>query len=103
MKLIIDLVVAGGLKMMNYSISDTAEYGGYQTGKRLITKATRDEMKKVLAEIKDGTFANAWIRENEAGRPEFQKMRAEQQAHPVEKTGAALRAKMNFPKEDYSE
>ena len=81
MKLINDLVNKGGLSFMRYSISDTAEYGDYVTGKRIITEETRKEMKKVLSEIQDGTFARQWILENQANRPFFQrKRRMEQRA-----------------------
>ena len=76
MKLIVDLINSGGFAMMRYSISDTAEYGDYVTGKRLITEETRKEMKKVLTEIQDGTFAGNWITENKAaGRSHFLAMR----------------------------
>ena len=75
MKLIVDLIYSGGFEMMRYSISDTAEYGDYVTGKRIITEETRKEMKKVLAEIQDGTFARNWILENQVGRPHFNAMR----------------------------
>lgn len=99
MKLIIDLVNSGGLAMMRYSISDTAEYGDYVTGKRIITEETRKEMKKVLHEIKDGTFASKWISENRAGRrAKFLATRRMEAEHPVEKVGAELRAKMKWLK-----
>ena len=68
MKLIVDLIYKGGFSMMRYSISDTAEFGDYETGKRLITEDTKKEMKKVLSEIQDGTFASKWINENKVGR-----------------------------------
>src|SRR5699024_11755456 len=70
MKLIVDLIYNGGFKKMRYSISDTAEFGDYETGKRLITDETKAEMKKVLHEIQDGTFASKWIAENKNGRSE---------------------------------
>ncbi len=102
MKLIIDLVVAGGMNFMRYSISDTAEYGDYVTGSRIITDETRKEMKKVLSEIQNGTFARNWILENQANRPAFNAMRNAAQSSLVEKTGAELRSKMSWqkPKED---
>ncbi len=96
MKLIIDLVVAGGLSFMRYSISDTAEYGDYMTGKRIITEETKKEMKKVLAEIQDGTFARNWILENQAKRPNFSAMRRMERESLVESTGQSLRAKMSW-------
>ncbi len=96
MKLIIDLVVAGGLSMMRYSISDTAEYGDYTVGSRVITDETKKEMKKVLTEIQDGTFARNWILENQANRPYFNSMRRIQKEHLCEKVGAELRDKMSW-------
>ena len=98
MKLIIDLVVKGGFSFMRHSISDTAEYGDYNTGHRLITDATKAEMKQVLAEIQDGTFAGKWLKENADGRPLFNRQREEARAHQVETVGAELRAKMNWNK-----
>jgi ketol-acid reductoisomerase len=102
MKLIIDLVIKGGLNFMRYSISDTAEYGDYSVGKRIITEETRKEMKKVLAEIQDGTFARNWILENQAGRPNFNARRRQEQNLLVEKTGAELRKMMSWQREDGS-
>lgn len=99
MKLIIDLVVQGGLKMMRYSISDTAEYGDYVTGSRIITDETKKEMKKVLTEIQDGTFARNWILENKAGRPYFNATRRIQAEHQAEQVGAELRDKMIWKKD----
>jgi ketol-acid reductoisomerase len=96
MKLIIDLVVAGGLEFMRYSISDTAEYGDYVTGKRIITEETKNEMKKVLSEIQDGTFARNWILENQANRPNFNAMRRIARESLVESTGKSLRSKMSW-------
>lgn len=103
MKLIIDLVNAGGLAFMRYSISDTAEYGDYTVGPRIVTDETKKEMKKVLAEIQDGTFAKKWIKENEEGRPEFTRMRKEAQESLLEKTGKDLREKMSWKREEYGE
>ena len=102
MKLIIDLVVAGGMSFMRYSISDTAEYGDYTTGPRIITEETKKEMKKVLTEIQNGVFARNWILENQAKRPSFNAMRLAAQTSLLETTGADLRAKMSWqkPKED---
>jgi ketol-acid reductoisomerase len=83
---------------MRYSISDTAEYGDYVTGKRIVTDETKNTMKQVLAEIRDGTFAKNWIEENKTGRRGFEKMRAEAKNSTVEKVGADLREKMNWNK-----
>jgi ketol-acid reductoisomerase len=96
LKLIVDLMYRGGLDYMRYSISDTAEYGDYVTGPRIVTEQTREEMKKVLAEIKDGTFARNWIAENQKGRPEFEKTRMAERGHPIEEVGKKLRAMMPF-------
>ncbi|MEA4824931.1 MAG: ketol-acid reductoisomerase [Clostridiaceae bacterium] len=98
MKLIIDLVIKGGLGYMRYSISDTAEYGDYCIGKRIITQETRKEMKKVLGEIQDGSFARNWILENQAGRPFFNARRQQEKDLLIEKTGAELRSKMSWQK-----
>ena len=100
MKLIIDLVVAGGLSFMRYSISDTAEYGDYTVGDRIITDETKKEMKKVLTEIQNGTFARNWILENQANRPGFNAMRRAAKSSLVEETGADLRSKMSWQKKD---
>ncbi|MCL2013719.1 MAG: ketol-acid reductoisomerase [Oscillospiraceae bacterium] len=96
MKLIIDLVVKGGLSFMRHSISDTAEYGDYMTGSRLITQAVKDEMKKVLLEIQNGSFAEEWLKENAGGRLRFAKMRKTESELPVEKVGGELRKKMSW-------
>ncbi len=98
MKLIIDLAVAGGISFMRYSISDTAEYGDYVTGKRIITDETKKEMKKVLSEIQDGSFARNWILENQSNRPHFNAMRRIQSEHLSEKVGKELREKMSWQK-----
>jgi len=99
MKLIIDLVVQGGLSFMRYSISDTAEYGDYMTGKRIITQQTRDEMKRVLSEIQSGEFARQWILENMANRPYFNARRQQEQTQLIETTGKKLRNLMSWQKE----
>lgn len=96
LKLIVDLIYRGGLAYMRYSISDTAEYGDYTAGPRLVTDATRKEMKKLLAEIQDGTFAKNWIEENESGRHRFAEMRRQEASHPIEAVGRGLRAQMPF-------
>jgi ketol-acid reductoisomerase len=98
MKLIIDLVVQGGLSYMRYSISDTAEYGDYSTGSRIITDETKKEMKKVLTEIQDGTFARNWILENKAGRPSFLSKRRIESELQVEAVGKELRKMMSWMK-----
>lgn len=99
MKLIVDLINSGGFAMMRYSISDTAEYGDYVTGKRLITEDTRKEMKKVLTEIQDGTFAGNWISENKsAGRAHFLAMRRVHAEHQSEAVGKELRKMMSWLK-----
>ena len=96
LKLIVDLMYRGGLAYMRYSISDTAEYGDYTAGPRLVTDATRAEMKKILTEIQDGTFAKNWIKENETGRKQFDQMRSKEAAHSIEEVGSKLRAAMPF-------
>jgi ketol-acid reductoisomerase len=98
MKLIIDLVAKGGLSFMRYSVSDTAEYGDYSVGPRIITEETKKEMKKVLAEVQNGEFARNWILENKANRPSFLAKRRMESEHLVEKVGAELRAKMSWQK-----
>jgi len=79
---------------MRYSVSDTAEYGDYVSGPRIITEQTKKEMKKVLAEIQNGTFAKAWMGENKSGRAEFLRMRAAGSVHQLEKVGEKLRSMM---------
>lgn len=92
MKLIVDLIYKGGFSLMRYSISDTAEYGDYETGKRLITDETKKEMKKVLEEIQDGTFASKWIAENNNGRAHFNAKRALEASHQLEEVGKEIRS-----------
>ncbi|MCY2975113.1 MAG: ketol-acid reductoisomerase [Planctomycetota bacterium] len=96
LKLIVDLFYQGGLSYMRYSISNTAEYGDYTRGKRLITDETRAEMKKILTEIQNGQFARDWILENRAGAPSFKATRRLERNHPIEKTGQKLRALMKW-------
>ncbi|MEG1315977.1 MAG: ketol-acid reductoisomerase [Oscillospiraceae bacterium] len=99
MKLIVDLINSGGFAMMRYSVSNTAEYGDYRTGKRLITEDTRKEMKKVLDEIQDGTFAGEFMQEFSAGRKvKFLATRRKESEHPLEKVGAELRKMMSWLK-----
>jgi ketol-acid reductoisomerase len=96
LKLIVDLMYRGGLAYMRYSISDTAEYGDYTAGPRIVTDATRAEMKKLLTEIQNGTFAKKWIEENKTGRKNFTEMRRKEAGLQVEEVGARLRAAMPF-------
>jgi ketol-acid reductoisomerase len=98
LKLIVDLIYEGGLSYMRYSISDTAEYGDYTRGPRIVTEQTRAEMKKILSEIQSGEFARKWIEENKTGRKNFLAMREEARNQPIEVVGAELRAMMPFLK-----
>ncbi len=100
MKLIVDLIYQGGFSRMRYSISDTAEYGDYEIGKRIITDETRKEMKKVLSEIQDGTFARNWINENKVGRPHFLATRRIKTEHQLEKVGKELRKMYSWNDEE---
>jgi ketol-acid reductoisomerase len=97
-KLIVDLFYQGGLAYMRYSVSDTAEYGDYTRGPRVINEAVRAEMKKILREVQDGTFAREWIMENQAGRPSFLALRKKDAEHPIEIVGKQLRAMMPWIK-----
>jgi len=90
----------GGMSYMRYSISDTAEFGDYVSGPRVISPAVREEMRQILREIQDGTFARTWILENQAGRPSFNASRRSEQAHLIEKVGTELRAMMPWLKPD---
>ncbi|PYS02010.1 MAG: ketol-acid reductoisomerase [Acidobacteria bacterium] len=96
LKLIVDLFYQGGLSYMRYSVSDTAEYGDYTRGPRVIDSRVRETMKQILAEVQNGTFAKQWIAENEAGRPNFKKMREDEAKHPIEAVGKSLREMMSF-------
>jgi ketol-acid reductoisomerase len=98
MKLIVDLMYRGGLGFMRYSVSDTAEYGDYTSGPRIIDEHVRESMRKVLREIQDGSFAERWIDENERGREKFLAMRKEHAEHQLEKVGGELRAMMPWLK-----
>ncbi|HEX9775367.1 MAG TPA: ketol-acid reductoisomerase [Actinomycetota bacterium] len=98
LKLIVDLLYEGGFEFMRYSISDTAEYGDYSRGSRVITEETRAEMKRILEEITSGQFAKEWIAENEAGASSFKRMRAEQAGHQIEEVGKKLRSMMPWIK-----
>ena len=96
LKLIVDLYYEGGLAYMNYSISDTAEYGNYTRGPRLITDAVRAEMKKILEEIQNGQFAKEWIEECDANWPNFDSLKKSSREHPIEKVGKKLRGMMSW-------
>ena len=98
MKLIVDMINNGGFTFMRYSISDTAEYGDYVTGKRIITDETRKEMKQVLTEIQEGTFARNWILENRVNRPYFNAKKRIEAEHPIEIVGKKLRGMMSWLK-----
>jgi ketol-acid reductoisomerase len=96
LKLIVDLINKGGITWMRQSISNTAEYGDLTRGKRIITDQTRQEMKKILAEVKSGEFADEWIRENEQGCPNFKLMAKRESEHLIEKVGSQLRGMMTW-------
>ncbi|MHB1416355.1 MAG: ketol-acid reductoisomerase [Chloroflexota bacterium] len=98
LKLIVDLIYSGGLSYMRYSVSDTAEYGDYHAGPRVIDEHVRAEMRKLLAEIQNGTFAREWILENQAGRPYFLATRQQHANHEIETVGAKLREMMPWLK-----
>ena len=100
MKLIVDLIYQGGFSRMRYSISDTAEYGDYEVGPRIVTEETKKEMKKVLTEIQNGTFARNWILENRVGRPHFNAERRMHAEHQLESVGRELRKMYSWNKED---
>ncbi len=94
LKLIVDLIYEGGLSLMRYSVSDTAEYGDYVSGPRVITAGVKKEMKRLLEAIQDGSFARSWITENQSGRKEFQRLRKEHADHQLERVGEKLRSMM---------
>ena len=98
LKLIVDLIYEGGLNYMRFSVSDTAEYGDYTRGPRIVNDQTRAEMKKILSEIQSGEFARQWLAENKSGRRNFLKMRESQHEQPIEKVGEELRSMMTFLK-----
>jgi len=98
LKLIIDLIYQGGLSYMRYSVSDTAEYGDYTRGPRVINEMVREEMMAILAEIQDGTFAKEWILENQAGRPVYNALKRMDEEHPLELVGRELREMMPWLK-----
>jgi len=99
-KLIVDLIYEGGIANMNYSISNTAEYGEYVTGPRIVTPETKAEMKRVLDDIQSGRFVRDWMVENAAGQPSFKALRRRAAEHPIEEVGARLRAMMPWIKEN---
>jgi ketol-acid reductoisomerase len=96
LKLIVDLMYEGGIANERFSISDTAEYGDLTRGPRIITPAVKDEMRKLLTEIQDGSFAREWVAEDEAGRPNFNRLQKEGQEHPIEQVGEKLRGLMSW-------
>jgi ketol-acid reductoisomerase len=100
LKLIVDLMYEGGLEKMRWSVSETAEWGDYVTGPRIITDETKATMRQVLAEIKDGTFANNWIAEYDAGLPNYKRHVEEEAAHPITETGKQLRSMMSWIRND---
>jgi len=99
LKLIVDLIYRGGLNYMRYSVSDTAEHGDYTGGPRVVTEATRQELRKMLAEVQDGTYAKKWIAEHAAGRPWFDATRKAERSHQIEQVGAKLRDMMPWIKQ----
>ena len=96
LKLIVDLLYQGGMEYMRYSVSDTAEYGDYSRGPMVVDEHVKENMKKVLAAVQDGTFAREWIAENDEGRPRFNRLRRENAEHPIERVGEELRGMMSF-------
>ena len=98
LKLIVDLFYQGGLNYMRYSVSNTAEYGDYSTGPRIVTEETKAEMKRVLTEIQNGTFARNWLLENKAGQPSFHAIRRRERTHMIEVVGKQLRRMMSWIK-----
>ncbi len=96
LKLIVDLMYEGGIANERFSISDTAEYGDLTRGPRVITSGTKDEMRKILGEIQDGSFAREWVAEDDAGRPNFSRLQKEGQEHPIEEVGEKLRGLMSW-------
>src|SRR6478672_6629819 len=96
MKLIVDLIAEGGLERMRYSVSDTAEFGDYYAGPKLIDEHVKDNMRKLLKDIQDGTFARTWILENQSGRPFLNAQRRMEREHQIEVVGRDLRRKMSY-------
>jgi ketol-acid reductoisomerase len=98
LKLIVDLMYEGGMEYMRYSVSDTAEYGDYSRGPKVIDPTVKENMKKILLQIQDGSFAKEWITENDEGRPRFRQLRKENASHPIESVGKELRSMMPWLK-----
>jgi ketol-acid reductoisomerase len=96
LKLIVDLMYEGGIARMRYSVSDTAEYGDYSRGPRVIDERVKDEMRRILAEVQSGEFVREWVAEDDAGRPNFTKWREQAAHHPIEETGRRLRGMMSW-------
>ena len=96
LKLIVDLMYRGGLNFMRYSVSDTAEYGDYTGGPKVVTKETYAALRQMLADVRSGDFAREWIAENEKGRPWFNQVRSREREHLIEQVGAKLRSMMPF-------
>ncbi len=103
LKMIVDMIYEGGLGWMRYSVSDTAEYGDYSRGPRVIGEASRAEMEKILEEVRSGAFAREWVAEDDAGRPNFNRMRAAGRDHQIEQVGRPLRAMMSWLRRPESE
>ena len=99
LKLIVDLLYQGGMEYMRYSVSDTAEYGDYTRGPAVIDERVKENMKRVLEAVQDGSFAREWITENDEGRPRFNRLRRENAEHPIESVGKELRGMMSFLKD----
>jgi ketol-acid reductoisomerase len=99
LKLIVDLIYEGGLSRMRWSVSDTAEFGDHTRGPRIVTESTKAEMRQILAEVRDGGFAREWVAEDDAGRPQFAKYRAEAGEHLIERVGRDLRGMMSWLEE----
>ncbi|MDR2703851.1 MAG: ketol-acid reductoisomerase, partial [Cellulomonadaceae bacterium] len=103
LKLIVDLMWEGGIAKQRWSVSDTAEYGDYVSGPRLITPATKEEMRRILADIQSGAFAKRFIADQDGGAAEFKRLRAEEAAHPIEDTGRKLRQHFSWGAADDKE
>ena len=99
LKLIVDLFYQGGISYMRYSVSNTAEYGDLTRGFRIISEQTKEEMRKILSEVKDGSFAKEWIEECKAGKPNFKRLEEADKSHPIEVIGRKLRRMMDWIEE----
>jgi ketol-acid reductoisomerase len=100
LKLIVDLIYEGGLSTMRYSVSDTAEYGDYTAGPKIITEESKEVMRKILKDVQSGEWARQWILENKAGRPMYNAMRRQWAEHPIEQVGKQLRSMMSWITKD---